>query len=252
MIEQFTNLIQQSQYMVALTGAGISTPSGIPDFRSHEGGLWEHDDPQQVASLRGFRYQPLAFYQWIRPLGEKVMSAKPNPAHYALSRLEELGILKALITQNIDLLHERAGSQKFYEVHGHLREMTCIECFREFDARPIWEAFMAASEVVVPRCPVCGGVLKPNVVLFEEQLPMQIFLKAQQAVRQADLILVVGSSLEVYPVAEFPKLVKMRGGKLIIINRDTTYLDDAADLVIHDDVATVLPALVQALEGTFR
>ena len=249
-IETAAQTLANAQYSFALTGAGISTPSGIPDFRTRTEGLWEQDDPMVVASFRSFLQHPLVFYQWIRPLLSQMVAAQPNPAHYALAQLETMGLLGGVITQNIDLLHSRAGSATVYEVHGHIRLMTCIQCFREYDAAPLVDELLEASEVRIPRCAVCNGVLKPNVILFGEQLPMPILQKAQAALKKTDVLLVAGSSLEVHPVADFPRRVKTQGGKVIIINRDVTDYDVIADIVIHDDVAEVLPALVRALEGT--
>lgn len=239
--------LYHANYAIALTGAGLSTPSGIPDFRSDTSGLWTQADPMEVASFSGFRYNPLGFYRWIKPLVDTILSAEPNAAHYALTNLEEMGILKSIITQNIDMLHSRSGSKTLYEVHGHTRLMTCITCFEEVEAEPFMKILVAQENAEVPRCPTCGGVLKPNVILFGEQLPMPILIKAEQAVRHADVLLVAGSSLEVFPVADFPQRVKMHGGKVIIVNRDQTAFDSAADIVIHDDVAVVLPALVNAV-----
>lgn len=245
LIEQASHILLQSHGAIALTGAGISTPSGIPDFRSGETGLWKQSNPMEVASILGFRYNPQAFYSWIRPLAQLMLDAKPNPAHHALTRLEELGILKGVITQNIDMLHTRAGATTVYEVHGHVRTMTCMTCFETVVAQPYLSAFLASEEVVIPHCPSCGGVLKPDVILFGEQLPMQVLLKAEQAIRNADVMIVAGSSLEVYPVADFPKRIKSQGGKVIIVNHEPTYIDDEADTVIHGDVADILPTIVE-------
>jgi NAD-dependent deacetylase len=247
MIDQAVELIRKSSYAIALTGAGISTPSGIPDFRSPESGLWNHIEAMKVASLTGFRYDPLGFYTWIRPFADLIKNAVPNPAHDALASLESLGILQAVITQNIDMLHGDAGSQNVYEVHGHLRQMTCINCFKEYDSEPILKTFFENEEIEVPRCPICGGALKPNVILFGEQLPMQVFIKAQQAVRRADLVLVAGSSLEVHPVADFPGQVRRHGGQVIIVNNQPTVQDDIASIVIRGDVAEILPAIVEKI-----
>lgn len=170
-IAKAAQLIQAAQQIVAFTGAGISTPSGIPDFRSPNSGLWTHVDPMSVASIFGFRQNPQAFYDWVKPLARTILNAQPNPAHLALTRLEMLGKLHSVITQNIDMLHHRAGSQRVYELHGHLREATCIHCFKLYSAQAILERYM--QDGVVPLCRECGGVLKPNVILFGEQLPIR-------------------------------------------------------------------------------
>jgi NAD-dependent deacetylase len=247
-IAQVSELLRQATYAIALTGAGISRPSGIPDFRSADSGLWNHCNPYEVGSIHGFRYKPEAFYEWIRPLATLILNAEPNAAHVALARLESLGYLKGVITQNIDLLHARAGSKAIYEVHGHIREVTCIACFSVYSAEPLLHEFLNDSRHSVPRCAKCGGVLKPNVILFGEQLPAQVLLRAEQETRRADLMLVAGSSLEVFPVADFPRRVKEKGGKLVLINLVPTEYDSMADIVIHDDVARVLPLILSRLD----
>jgi NAD-dependent deacetylase len=249
-VQTAAEMFRQSNYVIALTGAGISTPSGVPDFRSHGDGLWEKANPMEVASLYGFRYNPQAFYEWIRPLAKMIIEAKPNPAHEALAQLEKMGVLKCIITQNIDLLHSRAGSQTVYEVHGHIREATCMECLRIYPAEGLFRKFLENDNWEVLRCEACRGVLKPNVILFGEQLPMQVMIKAQQETRHADLMVVVGSSLEVFPAADLPRQVKQRGGKVMLINLDETFYDNQADLVIHENCADVLPQIVKVLEGS--
>lgn len=240
------HLFRAANSLVAFTGAGLSTPSGIPDFRSPHSGMWEKSDPMTVASIFGFRQNPQAFYNWVRPLARLTMDAQPNPAHFALARLEALGKLKSVITQNIDMLHERAGNHKIYELHGHLREATCIHCFKVYPAKPILERFM--EDGIVPLCRECGGILKPNVILFGEQLPIRQLQGAREAVRNCDLLIVLGSSLEVAPASDLPVMAKQAGAKLIIINLEKTHLDSMADLVIHADVAEAMPAILALLE----
>ncbi len=244
-IERAAELLRQAHYVVALTGAGISTPSGIPDFRSPKSGLWEQVDPMEVATIYAFRRHPERFFRWVQPLVRLILEARPNPAHRALARLEEAGLLKAVITQNIDGLHQRAGSQTVYEVHGHIREATCLQCYVPTPTDTLLEQVLLEGKV--PRCPICGGVLKPNVILFGEQLPVREMIAAQQAVRASDLMLVAGSSLEVAPAGDLPLLALEHGARLILINLGTTYLDQIAHVVIHADVAYVLPRLVALL-----
>lgn len=243
---QATALLNGSSYAVALTGAGISTPSGIPDFRSPTSGLWAYTDPMVVASIYGFRLKPEAFFSWIRPLARTVHHAEPNPAHVALAQMEELGVIKTVITQNIDVLHTRAGSKHVLEVHGHMREATCGACFRIWPTEIFLETFIETG--AIPRCPECGGILKPNVILFGEQLPMKTLREAEQAARKCDVMLVVGSSLEVAPVADLPLMALEHGAKLILVNYEPTYVDGRASVVIHDDVAFVLPRLLEHME----
>lgn len=245
-IHQAASILNNSRYAVALTGAGISTPSGIPDFRSPDSGLWAHDEPMEVASLYGFRRKPDAFFAWIRPLVATMRRAQPNAAHQALARMEDLGVIKTLITQNIDILHTRAGSHHVLELHGQMRESTCVACFRIWPSELFLEAFVETGEI--PHCPDCGGILKPNVILFGEQLPMKILREAEQAARDCDVMLVVGSSLEVSPAADLPRAALDHGAQLILVNYEPTYVDGSASVVIHDDVAVVLPRLLDDLE----
>ena len=242
-IERAAALIAGSEYAVALTGAGISTPSGIPDFRSPGSGLWEKANPMLVASFLAFRLRPHAFYEWARPLAEQLLKAEPNPAHRALAELEEIGLLKAVITQNIDGLHQRAGSRRVLELHGHMREATCLKCHKVVPTQGMIEKFLETGEI--PRCQ-CGGVLKPNVVLFGERLPRRALLEAWGEAERCDLMLVVGSSLEVAPASEIPLVALRYGARLIIVNYQTTHLDHLADVVIHQDVAQVLPQIAAA------
>ncbi|MEI2607446.1 MAG: NAD-dependent deacylase [Candidatus Promineifilaceae bacterium] len=234
-------LLQQSQQMVALTGAGISTPSGIPDFRSPDSGVWKNADPMKVASIYAFRHHPLAFYEWVRPLAYTILNAQPNQAHLALMHLEMYGPLKAIITQNIDMLHTRAGSKIVFEVHGHLREATCLSCGYCGDAQALLARVI--QDHIVPTCPHCHGVMKPNVTLFGEPLPGAIFQQAQTAAATCDLLLVAGSSLEVAPVGDLPYLAKRNRAKFIIINLGETHLDHLADIIIRGNLADVLPQL---------
>jgi NAD-dependent deacetylase len=228
---------------VAITGAGISTPSGIPDFRSANSGLWENVDPN-VATLSYFRRHPDRFFQWVRPLVETILRATPNAAHRALADLEQSGPLQAIVTQNIDMLHEDAGSKVVHEVHGHMREATCLSCRRTEPGRQHIREFIATGRL--PHCSVCGNILKPNVILFGEMLPWQTYRRAEKAVHDADLVIVAGSSLEVAPVNELPLYAKRTGAAIIIVNRDPTIMDHLADLVIHQDVVDVLPPLAEA------
>jgi NAD-dependent deacetylase len=244
LIEQAAALIKKARSIVALTGAGISTPSGIPDFRSPDSGLWERTDPLAVASIYAFRQNPQRFYEWVHPLAHLLLQAEPNPAHYALAALETAGKLQAIITQNIDDLHSKAGSQSIYELHGNLKEATCTRCLAVKPTAGIFEKFVEDGRV--PTCH-CGGVLKPNVILFGEQLPIREYLAAEMAIKKADLVLVAGSSLEVSPAADLPGLALDNGARLIIVNYQPTHLDAQADVVIHADVAAILPRLVEAV-----
>lgn len=236
-------IIRASENAVVLTGAGISTPSGIPDFRSKDSGLWTEYDPFEVASLISFRQNPENFYNWIRPLAIQIIEAKPNSAHIGLADLESRGDIKAIITQNIDGLHQMAGSQRVLEVHGSWKSLTCTACFKCFESVGLLAPFL--NEGVIPLCKDCGSVLKPDLILMGEQLPARIWMEAANISRSCDVMIVAGSSLEVYPVAELPLQAIEQGAKLIIINRSETYLDELASLVINHDVASVIPQIVQ-------
>lgn len=240
-IVQASNLIRASESTVALTGAGISTPSGIPDFRSANSGLWQLYNPMEFATLISFRYNPEKFFEWARPLASTILNAKPNSAHFALARLEQAGYLRGIITQNIDNLHFRAGSIHVLEIHGHMRRATCINCFHKVQITDQIELFV--QKQIIPCCEKCGGILKPDFVLFGEQLPFEIVKEARSWIKSSSLILVLGSSLEVVPVAYYPVEALNAGARLIIINNEKTYLDDRADIVFHDDVADVLPKI---------
>jgi NAD-dependent deacetylase len=246
-IQQAAEILAQARHLVAFTGAGISTPSGIPDFRSPDCGLWQNVNPFEVASIFGFKHHPQHFYDWVYPLVETALNAAPNPAHEALVVLEQEFHLESIITQNIDNLHGRAGSKTVYELHGHLREATCIQCFTQFAAEPIINQFLLDRQV--PLCFLCHAPLKPNVILFGEQLPYAVYQKAKDAARHADAMLIIGSSLEVAPASELPVLSLRNGAKLVIINHDPTYLDHEASCVLHDDVAMVLPAIITELKA---
>jgi NAD-dependent protein deacetylase/lipoamidase len=242
-IEFAAELFRQARRTVVLTGAGFSTPSGIPDFRSEGTGLWAHDEPLEVASLATFRTHPERFFQWFRPLAGRILFAEPNAAHYALAELEQHGLLQAVVTQNIDLLHRKAGSQHIIELHGTLNTLSCTECFRQYGYQDYLLPFIERGEL--PHCPACGGLLKPDVILFGEQLPEKAWLEAQRAALACDLLVVAGSSLEVLPVASLPMKAIDHGAHLVIINQTPTYLNVRADINLFEDVADLIPAIVE-------
>ena len=238
--EQLVELIRARQPCVVLTGAGVSTESGIPDFRSPTG-IWAQYDPMEVASIWGFERDPKAVWEFYgRRLGV-LADARPNAAHHALAELERRGLVTALVTQNIDTLHEQAGSQEVVEVHGSIRTASCQAC----------RVRVPMDEVVlrlpVPTCEACGATLKPDVVMFGEAMPVRETDRAFELARGAALLLVVGSSLEVYPVAALPEETLAAGGALAIVNRGPTALDDRAVLRVEGAAGDVLGALVEAL-----
>lgn len=240
-----TEIVRSSKHGVVLTGAGISTPSGIPDFRSANSGLWERANPMEVASLSAFRYHPEKFFTWMQPLAEKFNQAQPNAAHLGLALLQEAGYVQTVVTQNIDGLHQKAGSTNVLEVHGSLRTLTCIGCYQQVPADHFIVDYLQSGSI--PYCPACGKILKPDLVLFGEQLPVRTWLRAQEACKKCDLMIVAGSSLEVLPVAGLPMRALENGAHLLIINQSHTYLDVRADVVFHEDLAAIIPLLVQSV-----
>jgi NAD-dependent deacetylase len=246
-IQEAVNLILSAQYTAVLTGAGSSTPSGIPDFRSPTSGLWSQFSPMEVASLSSFRYKPEKFYEWLRPLAQNLVNATPNPFHYAICSMERSGNIDAIITQNIDGLHQKAGSVSVIEVHGSLATLSCTGCYHQFNADPFIEPFIKRGEI--PICPKCNKILKPDVVLFEEQLPVKAWLKAREVINACDLLIVAGSSLTVTPIANLPIIALQNNAKIIIINLTPTYIDDYSDVVLYGDVAEILPAIASEIVG---
>ena len=240
-IHKAAALIKNANFAVALTGAGSSTPSGIPDFRSKGSGLWTRFSPMEVASLSAFRQDPERFFEWLRPLVLQILAAQPNPFHISLAQLEQHKFLNTIITQNIDGLHQKAGSENVLQVHGSLSTLSCIGCYQQVNADGASIAYIDTGKV--PFCNACGNYLKPDVVLFEEQLPAQIWLKARQATQSCDLMIVAGTSLVVYPVAQLPEQAKQNGARIIVVNKSSTYMDEYADVVIHGDVAEILPEI---------
>lgn len=241
--EQARALLRASKRAVALTGAGISTPSGIPDFRSPGTGQWSRVNPEEVASMASFLRDPARFYAWFLDSARRMATAKPNPAHHALAELEARGTLRAVVTQNIDGLHQMAGSRRVLELHGNCRTASCVRCGQRGDGTALLEQYGRDGQV--PRCS-CGGVFKPDVVLFGEMLPYEVLMEAREEAARCDLFLVVGSSLVVAPAADLPWLAVQRGTPLIVCNRDETWADRHAAAILRDDVARSLPALLEA------
>jgi len=241
--ERLAALIRERQPCVVLTGAGVSTESGIPDFRSPTG-LWAQFDPLEFGSIDAFRRDPIKVWSFYRPRISMLTDAQPNPAHIALAELEQHGLVQAVVTQNIDLLHERAGSCEVVEVHGSIRTATCPGCGARYELEQLLELL---AEADAPACPVCGEIVKPDVVFFGELLPPEAIDRAYKLARAAELMLVVGSALEVYPIAGLPEETLAAGGKLAIINRGPTPYDGRANLRIDGSAGEVLPAVVAAL-----
>ena len=242
-IAQAASALVSSAFSIALTGAGMSTESGLPDFRS-PGGLWGEDDPVEVATLSAFRRTPEKFYDFYRRRLVRLAGAVPNAGHQALAQLEASGRLGAIITQNVDGLHQAAGSRHVIELHGNLREAGCPQCRWTGPIGLITEALEAGT---LPPCPRCGARVKPNVVLFEELLPQAAYQQAEDACRRAGALLVVGSSLQVTPAAWLPQLARQHGAAVIIVNDEPTPLDHIAHVALRGRAGDILTSLVAAI-----
>ncbi len=252
LIEKGAELIKSSSKILVFTGAGISTESGIPDFRS-PGGLWSKYDPsdfyfQKIISDPDIRKK---YWKMSSETYRVMKAAKPNPAHKAIKKLEEAGKLLAIVTQNIDRLHHRAGNseEKIIEIHGTAFSASCLSCGKKFDRDELEERILKEN-LEDPRCDSCGGIIKPDTVSFGQPIPQEKLEASFRFASICDLCLVLGSSLVVYPAASIPERALDSGSKLIIINRDPTHLDKMADVVIHGSLSKILPEMVHlALEG---
>jgi len=244
-IGRLASWIEQARHTVALTGAGVSTESGIPDFRSPDGGLWNDVDPMDVASIDGFRENPKRFYSFWRSKFAALTAAEPNVTHRVLAELESRGRLQAVVTQNIDGLHSRAGSRRVIEVHGSFQTASCIACG---DRQPIEQIFERVdSSDGLATCLAKGdGLYKPDVTFFGEMLP-PAFGEGEREARSCDVFLVLGSSLEVYPVADLVPSAKASGARVVILNREPGPFDSIADLVIHDQLGMTMSRLAAEL-----
>lgn len=237
-LECLANFLISFRRTAILTGAGISTEAGIPDFRSPGTGLWEKLDPWTF-SAEAFKRNPENFYRQGLTLLLNWKNAQPTKAHLFLARLEEKGIIQAIITQNVDGLHQKAGSQKVYELHGNLREGTCQNCARKYSLEQILDKLLLQ---IPPRCDSCKGILKPDLVLFGDFLPDD-FYRAEEEVVHCDFLWVIGSSLVVEPAASLPARALESGARLAILNLQPTSYDRQAHLVIHSRIGEVIDFL---------
>jgi NAD-dependent deacetylase len=244
MARDVADLLSTAQRGFALTGAGVSAESGIPTFRG-DGGLWTKYDPVKVASIEYFMADPSAYWKVSKDRGRIALAARPNPGHHALAALEASGRLVAVATQNTDGLHQDSGSRRVIELHGSSRTVQCLDCGNR---EPRSEVQARLELEMPPRCGVCGGIyLKPTVVLFGEAMPQAAVQEAFALARAADVMLVVGSSLVVYPAADIPVAAVRAGARLIVINAEPTPLDEIADMVIRGKSGEVLPEIVRLL-----
>ncbi len=240
------DLVRAADSIVALTGAGISVPSGIPDFRTPETGIWERVDPMKVAHIDSFRADPVGFWQFYGERFATLTSKRPNGAHRALVAMERSGMLDGVVTQNVDMLHRKAGTEELIEVHGSIARCRCPDCGAKVDRVEV-PARRRADPQGVPRCEDCGGALRPEVVLFGEMLPQEAIARAHELCAGADLILCIGSSLEVQPVGSLPLLTRRRGGQIAILTEGPTPLEELAAVRLRGDVVHELAALTSAL-----
>lgn len=240
-IEKAREIIKNSKKIVVFTGAGISTESGIPDFRS-PGGLWTRFNPEIYANYDIFLQDPSKYWEMERVISKMIQSAKPNPAHKSIVTLEKTGTLLAIITQNIDFLHQRAGSSvPIYELHGTTLHGTCKQCHTIYSHDELLKK-METEEI--PHCSNCSALIKPDVILFNEEMPVDAITGASTVVEICDCFIVIGSSLSVLPANLFPSRAKHFGAKLIIVNLEPTFLDLEADVCIHGKAGELLPKLI--------
>jgi NAD-dependent deacetylase len=243
---RLAELLRGSERAVVLTGAGISVPSGIPDFRTPGKGLWEHVDPMEVAHIDAWRGDPDRFWSFYSQRFASLVDRRPNPAHEAVAELERRGLVRGVITQNVDRLHRLAGTQRLVEVHGSIDWSICLECGGRVPLERVI-AMVEEAGGAAPECEACIAPLKPDVVLFGELLPERAIAEAQALAADADLMLCIGSSLEVYPVAGLPQLTRAAGGSLAIVTQGPTPYDREADVRLDGDVVVELRAVLDAL-----
>jgi NAD-dependent deacetylase len=244
-VKRLAELLGQARSTTALPKAGVSVPSGIPDFRTPETGLWAKVDPMEVAHIDVFERDPERFWSYYRPRFEALGDKEPNRAHEVLAELERRGLIDGLITQNIDRLHRAAGSENVIEVHGSIETSSCRTCAASFELEEMDALF---DERGVAVCSVCRGAVKPDVVLFGELLPESAMARASELAERADLILCVGSSLAVYPVAGLPRVTLDRGGRLALVTKGATPYDADAELKLEGEVDEELDALLAVLD----
>jgi NAD-dependent deacetylase len=239
-------LLRDAQRAVVLTGAGISVPSGIPDFRSPGKGMWETVDPMEVAHIDAFRRDPHRFWQFYSQRFMALRDKRPNRAHEIVAELERRGLVRAVITQNIDRLHRAAGSSDVIEVHGSISHSICLDCGGRFELDQV-VAMIEREPESAPECTACVSPLKPDVVLFGELLPEQAMRRSHSLAAEADLMIAIGSSLEVHPVAALPGLTLDNGGRLVLVTQGPTPYDGDATVKLDGDVVDELVAVLAAL-----
>lgn len=242
-LKEAAEIIRKANYVIALTGAGISVESGIPDFRS-AGGLWEKYDPSVYAHIDSFRRSPEMIWDMLFEMIDLTRNAKPNPAHVALAEMEKKNILKAIVTQNIDNLHQEAGSKNVIEFHGNAHHLECLECGY---TEPVTSTDFGGKP---PRCKKCKSIMKPRVIFFGEMIPQQALMESQMLANSADAILVIGTSAIVYPASSIPYIAKQNRAKVIEMNVEHTGLTNAiTDIFIQGKAGDTLPRLLELIEA---
>ncbi|TFG16125.1 MAG: NAD-dependent deacylase [Promethearchaeota archaeon] len=241
-------LIRQSQNIVILTGAGMSTESGIADFRSPNTGLWEKVDPYEFGSINSYVANTGKNLKFMLEMGMTIFQAKPNKGHKAITKLQKLGKLKGVITQNIDGLHQKAHTKNIVELHGTANESRCIRCHKVFPITTMINQVLQGN--YAPSCEECNGLLKPNAIFFGEPLLSETLISADKMIENCDLMIILGSSLLVYPAAHYPDKARSLGAKLVIINIQETHIDDYADVVIHEKIGDIFPQIVEKVKNT--
>jgi NAD-dependent deacetylase len=248
LIEKAADLISNAKNPVVFTGAGVSTESGIPDFRS-PGGIWDRFDQEDFYIDRFLQSERSRRLQW-QIFGEGLLSTKaaPNAAHHAIAELYRMGKLHCIITQNIDNLHQKAGvpDDRVFELHGNMNRATCLSCGKKYSFDEIVARLQTGEEI--PDCPACGGILKPDIVMFGEQLPIDALEKAREHSLKSDVFLVIGSTLVVYPAAYMPAYAVRSGAKLIIINLSETPMDQQAEVLIRARAGETMPAILERVK----
>ncbi|MFX0057623.1 MAG: NAD-dependent deacetylase [Candidatus Hodarchaeota archaeon] len=249
-IEQFAQLIIESKNIVVLTGAGMSTESGIADFRTPGTGLWEKVNPNEFASIHSYVSNTQKNLKFMLEMGMNIFKARPNKGHKMLTKLQKLGKLNGILTQNIDGLHQKAHTKNIVELHGTANEATCMRC------KKVYPITIMINQVLKgkysPSCEVCNGLLKPNAIFFGEALQSETLKAADEMLSDCDLLIVLGSSLLVYPVAFYPQKVVSFGAKLAIINIQETNMDYKAQVVIHGKIGDVLPKIVELVQKEIK
>jgi len=243
--QQIAKLIINSNNIVALTGAGMSTESGIADFRSPGTGLWEKVNPDKFASIHSYVSDTGKNIKFMLEMGMTIFKSKPNKGHKALTKLQKLAKLNGILTQNIDGLHKRARTENVVELHGTAHEAICMRCHKVYPITTMINQVVKSNRT--PSCEECNGLLKPNAIFYAEPLNSETLHSADKMLENCDLLLVLGSSLLVYPVAFYPRKALSNGSKLVIINIQETGMDDQAEVVLHERIGEVLPKIIDII-----